>query len=120
MKHQDPYWRIFAEEVLSDMGIHLTPDQTDELTDALTGAHENYGLHSGRDVADANWQASHDREMQERGADKVLKYLAERIATIDSGPSRMFDYMDHQQRIAMHEIFQVRTMLRRDGAAVKS
>lgn len=43
------YWRIFAEEVPADMGLKLTPEQIDYLTDALKGAHENYGMAHGRD-----------------------------------------------------------------------
>lgn len=43
------YWRIFAEEVPSDMGIHLTPEQIDYLTNALEGAHENYSMAHGHD-----------------------------------------------------------------------
>ena len=107
----DPYWRLFAEEVPSELGISMTDEQTDGLTRALEGAHENYGLGSGRDVADANWKAQHDREMETRGVEKVLRYLEERIATIDNGPSRMFDHMTHSQRMAMAEIFQTRKLI---------
>jgi len=107
----DPYWRIFAEEVPSDLGITMTDEQVDGLTRALEGAHENYGLGSGRDVADANWKANHDREMEAKGVENVLRYLEERIAIIDNGPSRMFDYMTHNQRMAMAEIFQARKLI---------
>lgn len=43
------YWRIFAEEVPSDMGIKLTDQQVDELTKALEFAYENYGMSHGHD-----------------------------------------------------------------------
>ena len=43
------YWRIFAEEVPAEMGLNLTPEQIDYLTDALKGAAENEGLFTGRD-----------------------------------------------------------------------
>lgn len=44
------YWRIFAEEVPADMGLELTPEQIDYLTDALKGAHDNYSTAHGHDV----------------------------------------------------------------------
>ena len=43
------YWRIFAEEVPSELGITLTDAQVDALTEALEGAHENYGMAHGHD-----------------------------------------------------------------------
>lgn len=115
---QKEYWRIFAEEVPSDLGISMTDEQVGKLTDALVGAHENYGLHSGQDIADANWRAANDREQMRRGVEAVLKYLQERIEIIDAGSARCFDHMSHEQRLAMHEIFQARDFLRRQGVPV--
>jgi hypothetical protein len=106
----DPYWRIFAQEVPSDLGIKLDDEQIDSLTRALEGAHENYGLHSGRDVADANWRAAHDREVEQRGIDKVMRFVQERIDIINSGSSTMFDVMNHRQKMALAEIFQIREL----------
>lgn len=117
---QDPYWRIFAEEVPSDLGISLTPEQTEDLATALEGAHENYGLHSGRDVADANWRAAHDREMQEIGSEKVLAYIEERMGMIDDVSPRVFDAMTARQRLAMHELFQSREFLRKQARSIRS
>ncbi len=109
----DAYWRIFAEEVPSDLGVTLTPEQVDQLTVALEGAHENYGLATGRDVADRNWRANEDERLRMEGANKIFAYIEERVQAIDSGPSKCFEYMSHEQRMAMHEIFQVRQQLRR-------
>ena len=46
------YWKIFASEVPSDLGIPLTDEQVKQLAEAMEGAHENYGLASGSDIAD--------------------------------------------------------------------
>ena len=109
----DPYWKIFAEEATSDLGISLTDEQVVGLTLALEGAHENYGLHSGRDVADANWRAAHDRETEKRGVEKVLRYIEDKVDEINRGPSRLFDAASHQQRLAMHELFAAREFIER-------
>lgn len=114
----DPYWQIFASEVPSDLGIEMTDEQVEQLARALEGAHENYGTYTGRDIADANWRASHDEEMQTKGAAEVLRYIEARVAEIDSGPARCFNYMSDQQKIAMHEIFQARSFLRKQGVPV--
>jgi hypothetical protein len=115
---QDAYWRIFAEEVPSDLGLSLSAGQVDDLTNALIGAHENYGVCSGSDVADANWRANHDRQMQQAGAAKVLAYIEERMATIDGVAPRVFEAMSTRQRLAMHELFQARSLLRKSGVPV--
>lgn len=107
----DPYWRIFASEAPSDLGIQMTDQQVEDLAYAMEGAHENYGLGSGRDIADANLRANHDREVEKRGMEKVLRFIDERIARLDSGSSRMFDFMSHNQKMAMAEIFQARRLV---------
>jgi hypothetical protein len=109
------YWRIFAEEVPSDLGIELTKQQIDDLTEALEGAHENYGLATGQEVADRNWRASEDRRLLEKGAATVLEYIEERVQIINGGSARLFDAMSHNQRLAMHEIFEARNFLRKAG-----
>jgi hypothetical protein len=106
------YWRIFAEEVPSDLGLELTDEQIEQLTVALEGAHENYGLGSGQDVADRNWRAAEDRRLREVGAQSVLDFIEQRVATIDRGPARMFGAMSHEQKVAMHEIFAARKFVR--------
>jgi hypothetical protein len=111
------YWRIFAEEVPSDIGIELTEQQIDALTKALEGAHENYSLGTGQDVADRNWRASENRRLHENGAAAVLDYIEERVRVIDGGSARMFDAMDHRQKLAMHEIFEARKFLRQTISA---
>ncbi len=106
----DPYWRVFAEEVPSDLGIEMTDEQISSLTEALQGAHENYGLATGRDVADANWHTEHDRDLEKRGVEKVMRFIEDRLATLDVGSSRMFDVMTHSQRMALAEIFKIRDL----------
>lgn len=43
------YWRIFAEEVPSELGITLTEAQIESLAGMMEGAHENYGMAHGHD-----------------------------------------------------------------------
>lgn len=45
-----PYWRIFAEEVPSDLGISLTPEQVTALAEAAEGAAENQSTACGWDA----------------------------------------------------------------------
>lgn len=106
----DPYWLIFAQEVPADLGLSLTEEQIDSLCKALEGAYENYGLGSGRDVADANWRAAHDREIEEKANKRVLGFFADRMAILDQGPN-FFDYMNARQRFAMHEMFSAEKFL---------
>lgn len=44
-----PYWRIFAEEVPSDLGIVLTGEQISALAEAAEGAAENQSTACGWD-----------------------------------------------------------------------
>lgn len=45
-----PYWRIFAEEVPSDLGITLTSEQIEALAEAAEGAAENQSTACGWDM----------------------------------------------------------------------
>lgn len=110
----DSYWKIFAEEVPSDLGVMMTDQQVKDLAYALEGAHENHGLHSGRDIADANWKAQRERELVASGMNKVLAYIEERVADLDRGPNRMFDVMTDRQRMAMAEIVMVRKLIAKE------
>ena len=112
------YWKIFASEVPSDLGIAMTDEQVEQLARALEGAHENYSLGTGEDVATQNWRAAHDREQIQQGTAMVLRYIEERVAEIDSGPARCFDFMSERQRLAMHELFQARHFLRKQGVPI--
>ena len=105
------YWRIFAEEVPADLGIELTHEQIDKLTAALEGAHENYGLASGQEVADRNWRAAEDRALRQKGAEAALAYIEERMERIEAGPN-FFAAMGYDQKLAMHELFAARKFLR--------
>lgn len=112
------YWEECIREAAEDVGAVLTDEQIVGIASWVEGAHENYGLATGRDVADRNWRAAEDDRLRKEGARKVLAYVEDRVATIDNGPSRVFDAMSHNQRLAMHELFQARAFLRREGAPV--
>ena len=77
---------------------------------------ENYGLHSGRDIADANWRAAQTVKTEKRGVEKVLRYIEDKVDEINRGPSRLFDAASPlQQRLAMHELFAAREFIERQS-----
>lgn len=106
----DPYWYIFASEVPSDLGIDMTDEQINALTRALEGAHENYRLNTGLEVADDNWRKENDSKIEKSAYEKVFRFIEDRFRVLDNGPSTMFDYMTHEQRMALAEIMQARNL----------
>ena len=48
----------------------------------------------------------------------MLAYVEERTGEIDRGPSEVFAVMSNGQRLAMHELFEARSFLRREGVSV--
>lgn len=50
MRPVHPYWRMFAEEVPSDLGISLTDEQVTALAEAAEGAAENQSTACGWDM----------------------------------------------------------------------
>lgn len=59
------YWKIFVDEVLPDLGINANKDQADQLAEMIEGAHENYGMATGNDIADQNYISDEARELEE-------------------------------------------------------
>jgi hypothetical protein len=57
----NPYWRIFAEEVPSDLGIELTAEQVEALAEAAEGAAENQSTACGWDMIPNPDRAEIDR-----------------------------------------------------------
>lgn len=67
-----PYWRIFAEEVPSDLGISLTEEQIQGLAEAAEGAAENQSTGCGWDMIpnpDRTEIARLERELKAARAD---------------------------------------------------
>ena len=58
------YWKDCISEAFEDAGIVATPDQLDTVTSWAEGAHDNYGLATGDDVASANHSAQKDDEIR--------------------------------------------------------
>jgi hypothetical protein len=61
------YWKIFVDEVVPELGIVLTPEQSAQLLDEIKNAHENYSTAHGYDCI-----PNPDRQQIER-LQKALK-----------------------------------------------
>jgi len=73
------YWRIFAEEVPSELGIALTEAQIESLAGMMEGAHENYGMAHGHDCI------SNPETMRADRAEKELKAERSKIQCLECG-----------------------------------
>ena len=56
------YWRDCISEAFEESKIEATPEQIDNVAAWAEGAHENYGMATGSDVASANLSSAHERE----------------------------------------------------------
>lgn len=59
------YWGECIKESFEDAGISASPDQIDTVISWVEGAHENYSLGTGLDVANANFISDEARELEE-------------------------------------------------------
>lgn len=59
------YWTECIKEAFDDAEIVATEQQIQTVASWAEGAHENYGLATGRDVADSNLIGSRDSEIKE-------------------------------------------------------
>ncbi|MGR3178769.1 MAG: hypothetical protein ACUZ8E_12000 [Candidatus Anammoxibacter sp.] len=59
------YWRVCIEEAFEDAQIEASDDQIDIVATWADGAHENYGLATGHDVASANLAGEKERTITE-------------------------------------------------------
>ena len=72
------YWRECIAEAFEDAKIEATDEQINAVASWVEGAHENYGLFTGYDVASTNFRAAEDREKADlrktiqRERDKVM------------------------------------------------
>lgn len=58
------YWEECISEAFEDAGISATKEQLDTVVNWVDGAHENYGLATGLDVANANFISEEARELE--------------------------------------------------------
>lgn len=58
------YWEHCLSEALEDAGMTATKEQLDTLASWVEGAHENYGLATGLEVANRNFISDEARELE--------------------------------------------------------
>ena len=78
------YWEECIAEALEDAGIEATKEQLGTVVAWVEGAHENYGLATGADIANANFVSEEARELKALKADIEKK----RIWECDTKPCR--------------------------------
>ena len=71
------YWEECISEAFEDAGITATKEQLNIVASWVDGAHESYGLATGRDVADANFISDEARELERIKQDIENKRLWE-------------------------------------------
>ncbi len=59
------YWKECISEAFDEVGIKATKDQIDTVASWVEGAHENYGMATGSDVASSNYVSDDTRELEE-------------------------------------------------------
>ena len=64
------YWKECISIAVDELGLALTDEQIDYLADAVEGGHENYGMATGRDVADANFISDDKRALDKMKLEK--------------------------------------------------
>ncbi len=57
------YWEECISEALEEAKLSATKEQIDLVVSWVEGAHENYGLATGNDVADSNFISEEAREL---------------------------------------------------------
>ena len=81
------YWGNCIEESFEDAGISATKEQIDTVTDWVTGAHENFGLATGREcipnpmfseLEDTKRELARQQESHERQLRGICKGVARR------------------------------------------
>lgn len=59
------YWRECIEEAFEDAGLKASKEQIDTVASWAEGAHDNYGMATGLDIASQNLRANREREMDD-------------------------------------------------------
>jgi len=78
------YWKECITEAFEDAGIDATEDQINTVTSWVEGAHENYGMATGRDCI-PNPLQSENRRLQE-----ALKTEQEKITCPECNGSGLY------------------------------
>lgn len=58
------YWKECIAEAFCEAGLEATNDQLETVVGWVEGAHENYGLATGLEVANANYISDEARELE--------------------------------------------------------
>ncbi len=78
------YWEECIKEAFEESGIIATDDQIENVAAWAEGAHENYGMATGNDVADANYISDEARELERL----KTKLENERLWNLQTKPCR--------------------------------
>ena len=99
------YWEECVSEALEDAGIEASDDQVNIIVEWVEGAHENYGMYSGNDIATENWHADYN--------DKINKVKSERdeieLKTQCNADKKLNDTINNYERV----IFNLRNEIER-------
>ena len=57
------YWTECVEEAFCDAGLEATKKQVDCVANWVEGAHENFGMATGQDVASQNYHDSYEAKI---------------------------------------------------------
>ena len=109
------YWEIVAEEIIGELNITLSDEALKWMAKSLEGAHENYSLYTGEEVVEKNWRACKDREIKEKGEREALRYVERLVDKVFSGAGNIFPLLDHDAKIAMHKLNNVKEFYKSEG-----
>lgn len=88
------YWEECVSEALEDAGLSATRKQIEAIAGWVEGAHDNYGMATGSDVATTNYHASYESKIAEANArtndevEAVSRKLEQRIKEIANNYER--------------------------------
>lgn len=85
------YWKETISCVCDEEGIDITERQIDLIAEAIDVSHENYGLFTGSDVANANFNAARESE---------LSALKNEIRELESKLGYSVSYDKHKEQMA--------------------
>lgn len=71
------YWEIFVDEFVPEMGIVLTPQQRNEMVDAIVGHAEMESEATGQAIFSANRRGYLEKELED--AKKATRFEEEKI-----------------------------------------
>lgn len=102
------YWEECISEAMDDVGLSATEEQIKGVAEWVEGAHDNYGLATGRDVADTNYHASYESKIREAN-DRTEKELS---AASESFDKRISDLHRHYELRISNLVSQIEKLQR--------